>query len=71
MKTISVRDFNRHFSRHKQETCQVKDRDKVVGTWYPVPEAPKPADILARVKKEFSRKLPFTGAQILKAGKKR
>ena len=72
MKTLTTYEFVRHFPRHSKDTCHVKKRGKVVGTWTPSPTQIEPVDILARQKADgFAKPLPFTGAQLLKAGKKR
>ena len=66
MKTISIREFTREFASHRNEHLQVKDRGRVFGTWTPVDERPPKVDFSARLKKHFKKKLPFTGAQLLK-----
>ena len=72
MKTLTTYEFLRHFPSHSKELCAVKKRGKVVGTWTPTPNKIEPVDILGRQKEDgFSRPLPFTGAELLKAGKKR
>jgi len=71
MRTVLVRDFLRQFARRGNEPLQVQQRGKVLGTWIPSDSSPEPVDVLARVKRTCSRKLPFTGAEVLKAGKKR
>ena len=71
MKTVLVRDFLRQFARRRNEPLQVHQRGKVLGTWTPNQATPDPIDVLARAKRTCSRKLPFTGAAVLKAGKKR
>jgi len=68
---MSTRRFTRHFAEVRDETCTVTDRGKVVGTWIPSGQKPSPVDFAARVRKDFAAKLPFTGAQLLKSGKKR
>ena len=71
MKTVGTREFTRHFTALRHVACVVKDRGKAVGTWTPSPKAPPPVDIMARLKTYCSGPLPFTGAEILKKGKKR
>ena len=66
MKTVSIREFNRHFRRLRKERCHVKDRGEIVGTWTPIPKQSKPLDVMARLRKTFSKPLPFTGAELLK-----
>jgi hypothetical protein len=71
MKSITTYEFLRQFTVHRKEPCQVKARGQVVGTWLPVPKNPEPIDFAQRVRQDFKAKLPFTGAELLKAGKKR
>lgn len=72
MKTITTYEFVRYFPRHSKDQCHVKKRGKVVGTWIPAPSQIEPVDILARQKEDgFTKPLPFTGAELLKNGKKR
>lgn len=73
MKTLTTYEFLRHFPIHSKAQVAVKKRGKVVGTWTPS-SAPKlePVDICARQKAiGFKEPLPFSGAELLKAGKKR
>jgi hypothetical protein len=71
MKNLTTYEFLRQFARHRSEPCQVKARGKVVGTWLPVPNEPEPVSFAQRVREGCAAKLPFTGAALLKAGKKR
>ena len=71
MKTVMVRDFLRQFARRRNEPLQVRQRGRVLGTWLPSEETPEPVDVSARTKRACSTKLPFTGAELLRAGKKR
>jgi len=72
MKTLTTFDFVRDFPRHSKNRCVVKKRGKIVGTWTPAPQAIEPVDILKRQADiGFTKPLPFTGAELLKAGKKR
>ena len=72
MKTVQSGEFTRRFRVHRREPALVKDRSKVLGTWTPAPKAIKPVDILKRQAEiGFTKPLPFTGAELLKAGKKR
>jgi hypothetical protein len=71
MKTVLIRDFTRRFSSLRREKLQVRQRGKVVGTWTPVSEKPAPVDFMKRLREDFKAKLPFTGAELLKKGKKR
>ena len=66
--SIVVRDFTKRFATLSHQRPQVIKRGRVVGTWLP---APKPVDVMKRVKRHFDRSLPFTGADVLKSGKKR
>jgi hypothetical protein len=71
VKTISTRRFTRGFPELRHEPCLVTDRGKVIGSWSPVPNAPVPVNFAERVKEDFAHPLPFTGVDLLKAGKKR
>jgi hypothetical protein len=71
MKTINTRRFTREFPKIHGEPCLVTDRGQVIGSWTPVAEKPEPMDFASRVRRDFSRQLPFTGAELLKRGKKR
>ena len=71
MKTVMVRDFLRQFATRRNELLQVRQRGRVLGIWTPSQETPEPVDVVARAKRSCSKKLPFTGAELLKAGKKR
>ncbi len=65
MKTLVVREFTRGFKRHRNETCQVEDQGRVLGTWTPIQERPPKVDFAARRRKLFKAKLPFTGTELL------
>ena len=71
MKTVFVRDFTKRFATLSHQPLQVRKPGKVVGTWLPATRTPEPVDVLKRLKQTFERPLPFTGAELLKAGKKR
>ena len=71
MKTVQAGEFTRRFRVHRREAAIVKDRTKVLGTWTPAPDAVAHLDVMARLKEDFSSPLPFTGAELIKAGKKR
>jgi hypothetical protein len=71
VKTFSSPDFARDFARIKDEPCQVTEAGKVVGIWTPAHNQPGESDFLKRVKEDFTEPLPFTGAELLKSGKKR
>ena len=71
MKTINTRKFTREFPKLQREPCLVTDRGHVIGSWIPVAAKPAPMDFAKRVRQDFSRPLPFTGADLLKQGKKR
>ncbi len=71
MKMISTRRFTRGFPKLRHESCLVSDRGKVIGSWSPIPNTPAPVNFLERVKEDFTHPLPFSGADLLKAGKKR
>lgn len=71
MKTIVIRDFTRDFSKHRSEPCQVMDRGTVVGTWTPVANPPPKVNWEERRRKAgFTKALPFTGQELLKAHKR-
>ncbi len=71
MRTLSTRRFTREFWKLRGEELAVTDRGRVVGTWTPASEKPQPIDYLKRVKSYCSAPLPFTGAELLRRGKKR
>ena len=71
MKTVLVRDFLRQFAARRNEPLQVQQRGRILGTWTPSQAIPEPVDVMARAKRTCNRKLPFSGADLLKAGKKR
>jgi hypothetical protein len=71
MKTLPTRRFTRDFTKFRHEPCAVTDSGKVIGTWTPVKDRPEPVDFARRVRDDFEEPLPFTGAELLKAGKKR
>jgi hypothetical protein len=71
MKTLPTRRFMRDFARVRREPCTVTDSGKVIGTWTPVKDHPEPVNFARRVRDDFARPLPFTGAELLRAGKKR
>lgn len=71
MKTVQAGEFTRRFRVLRREAALVKDRNKLLGTWTPAPKKAKKVDFATRVREDFSHKLPFTFAELLKAGKKR
>lgn len=71
MRSLSTRRFTRDFSKVRREALTVTDRGQIVGVWTPRPKAPQPVDYLKRVKSYCKSPLPFTGAQLLREGKKR
>ncbi len=71
MKTLIVNEFTRHFRRHKHEPALVKSRGQVIGQWVPVPRKPEPVDFAKRAKADCVEKLPFTGADLIREGRKR
>ena len=70
MKTVQSGEFTRHFRVLRREAAIVKDRRQVLGTWTPAPKQVEPVDVMARLREDFAHPLPFTGAELLKAGKK-
>lgn len=71
MKTVSVRDFTSQFATLSHQPLQVHKRRKLVGTWIPAPQAPPSLDVMKRLKQTCERPLPFTGAELIKEGRKR
>ena len=71
MKTLVVNEFTRHFRRHKHEPALVKSRGQVIGQWTPVATKPEPIDFAKRARADCKEKLPFTGADLIKEGRKR
>lgn len=71
MKRITARNFIREFSRCRAEACLVTDHGRVLGFWIPAEACIRPVDFGQRVRRDFSRRLPFTGQELLKEGKTR
>jgi hypothetical protein len=71
MRALSTRKFTRDFSKVRSEPLTVTDRGEVVGVWTPAPKQLKPVDFLKRLKGYCKAPLPFTGADLLREGKKR
>jgi hypothetical protein len=71
MKTVIVYEFTRHFKRHKNQPALVKSRGKVIGTWVPAPAKPEPVDFAKRAMADCKEKLPFTGAELIREGRRR
>lgn len=71
MQTVSVNKFTRGFAPHRRKELLVTDRGRVIGTWTPVAATPQPVDIMARLHSYCSEPLPFAGAEIVKASRKR
>lgn len=71
MKTVSVREFTTRFATLSHETLQVQKRRRVVGTWTPAPKNPPPLDVMKRLQQTCERPLPFTGAELIREGRKR
>lgn len=70
MKTVTVRDFTTHFKNLHHSPLKVRRRGKTLGTWIPEPKLPPPLDVMKRLKQTCERPLPFTGADIIKEGRK-
>lgn len=70
MKTVRIGEFTREFSRHRKEACVVQDRGRVIGTWTPMPANADHINFEERAKKDFTEKLPFTFADLLRQAKK-
>ena len=71
MQAVSTRRFLRDFSRVRRNELTITDRGQVLGTWTPAAGKPRTVDYAKRVREYCSAPLPFTGAQLLKEGKKR
>jgi len=71
MRALSTRRFTRNFAKVNGEPLTVTQRGKVVGVWMTAPKHPEPLDYLKRLKTYCKAPLPFTGAKLLKEGKKR
>lgn len=71
MKTVQVSDFIRRFSSLRRDSWRVVRRGRIVGTWMPTMDKLPPVDFMKRLRKDFKTKLPFTGAELLKQGKRR
>jgi hypothetical protein len=71
VRTLTLHDFTREFTKYHHDACLVTSRGRVIGSWEPLPDSPKPIKVLERVKKYCKAPLPFTGAQVLKETKKR
>jgi hypothetical protein len=71
MKIVPVAAFTKRFSTLSHERLRVRSRKRIVGTWTPAEKTPPPLDVMKRLKQTFKRPLPFTGAALLKAGKRR
>jgi hypothetical protein len=69
--TVSTRRFTKEFSTFCNWTVQVTYRGIVVGQWTPAPKTPEPVDFFARATLDTKGKLEFTGAELLREGKKR
>ena len=69
--TVTTRRFTKEFSTLRNRSVAVTDRGEIVGTWTPTPKKPKTVDFVARAKADTKGKLEFTGAELLKEGKKR
>jgi hypothetical protein len=70
MKTVSVRDFTTHFATLGHTPLGERRRGKTLGTRTPPPKTPPPLDVMKRLKQDFKQPLPFTGADLLKEGKR-
>ena len=71
MKTVSVREFTNRFAALSQARLQVRRRGKTLGTWTPAAQSPEPVDVMKRLRRNFTKPLPFTGLDLLRGGKKR
>lgn len=71
MRTLTTRRFTRQFGKVRHEALTITDRGQVVGTWTPADQQPEPLDVMKRLKGYCSSPLPFTGADLIKEGRKR
>ncbi len=71
MRTLTTRRFTRQFGKVRHEPLTITDRGRVVGTWTPAEKEIEPLDVMRRLKSYCSGPLPFTGAQLIKEGRKR
>jgi hypothetical protein len=71
MKIVAIRNFTRRFSSLRHQALQVWEHGRVVGTWMPNSNTRPLVDFKKRLRADFKRKLPFTGAELLKEGKNR
>jgi hypothetical protein len=71
MRALSTWQFTRDFAKVRREPLTVTDRGQVLGVWTPHSNRPKPLDYFQRLKSYCKAPLPFTGAQLLRGGKKR
>ena len=69
---LPIREFTKKFTAHKNQTVQVSDRGRLIGTWVPARHQPEPVDFAARAAADSAgQKLPFTFSQMLQERKKR
>lgn len=73
MKTLSTRQFLNDFPKlaHTGEPIVVTAFGKRIGTYTPDNAPPPEVDFMARLKTYCTGPAPITGAELLKAGKKR
>jgi hypothetical protein len=72
MQAVNIRTFTRGFPKLRYEPVTVTDRyGRAVGTWTPSPKQPKPVNFEKRVREYCAGKLPFTGADLVRDGRKR
>lgn len=71
MKTLTSRRFTRQFPKVSHEPLTITSRGRVVGTWTPSEKAPPPLDMMKRLKSYCSAPLPFTGAELIREGRRR
>ena len=69
---LPIREFTKKFTTHKNQTVQVSDRGRLIGTWVPAGQKPEPVDFAVRAASDCAgQKLPFTFSQMLQERKKR
>jgi hypothetical protein len=67
---LPIREFTKKFTAHKNQTVQVSDRGRLIGTWTPAHHLPAPVDFAARATSDSAgQKLPFTFSQMLQERK--
>jgi hypothetical protein len=71
MKTLTIRRFTREFPKVLHEPLTVTRRGQMVGTWTPAQKKAPAIDLMKRLKSYCSGPLPFTGAELIREGRRR